>query len=204
MNLSEVVDGGLFKAAEDAPKLFEPSDQPLDDVASVVGFAIEIGMVDIIRLLSLFRNHRLDTFRSQLADDGCRAVGFVTRQGFRLDEVLQRLVVEFRHGPQLLEQLSLVRLPGAQLNAQRMALAVTDDVDFRGESSAGTAKGVVRGFLWIPFFSAPAGTPVGADNRAVNAPQAVAKSIVHAETLLESPEDPHQRSIGGPAVEMGV
>lgn len=50
MNHSEVVDGGLLEAAEDAAKLFEPSNEPLDDISSTVGFAIEARMIDIVRL----------------------------------------------------------------------------------------------------------------------------------------------------------
>ena len=155
MDHSQRVDGGFFKAAEDAAKLLESPEEPFNDISATIGFSIKVGMIDIIGLLALFGDHGLNTFRIQLIDDLRRAGGFVPGQCVRLDEVFPLWVAHLGGVPQVFEELRLVSLSGAEFRVQRATLAVTDDVDFRGESPARAAPRVVFGFVSIPFFPPP-------------------------------------------------
>lgn len=155
MDHSQRVDGGFLKAAEDASKLLESSEESFDDVAATIGFSVKVGMIDIIGLLSFFGDHRLNAFRSQLIDDLCRAVGFVPGQCVRLDEVFQLWVAHLGCVPQVFEELRLVSLSGAEFRVQRATLAVADDVDFRRESPTRAAQRMVCRFVRILFFPPP-------------------------------------------------
>lgn len=117
MEHAEVVDGGLLEAAEDAAKLLEPADEPLDDVAAAVGVSVESGVAGIVGPRPLLGDHSLDALQLERVDDCGRAVGLVTRQGVRLNQVPQRRVADFGLVPQFIEELRFVRLAGTQGDA---------------------------------------------------------------------------------------
>ena len=95
----------------------------------------------------------------------------------------------------------LVRLPGRQVEVQRVAMAVAQQVDLGREAAAGTPQGVVRGLLGIVVLAAPAGTSGGADHGAVDAPQlAIDQAGVDAGGP-QSGEDRVQRPVVVPGVE---
>ena len=64
-----------------------------------------------------------------------------------------------------------MRLPGRQIEVQRMAMAVAQQMDLRRESAAGTPQGVILGLLGVVFLAAPGGTSGGTHDGAVDAPQ---------------------------------
>ncbi len=137
MDHSQIVDGGFLKAAEDASKLLESPEESFDDVAAAIGFSVKVGMIDIIGLLSFFGDHRLNAFQVQLINDRRRAIGFVPRQGVRLDEVLPLLVGHFRRVPQVFQELRLVGLSGAEFQVQGLHAKLVDGFPF---TMPGTAE----------------------------------------------------------------
>ena len=156
MEHAEVVDGGLFEATEDPAEFFQPADEAFDHVAAAIGFAVEVGVGFGVGLVSFLGDDRFDSVQFELFDDGTAAIGLVTRQGVGLDPILARGIVDLRRFPQLIEQLSLVSLTGAEFKAQRQSVPFADCVDFRGESPPRATERMIRGFFGIPFFPPPA------------------------------------------------
>ena len=85
MNHCDEIDGGLLESREHAPRLFEPSDQSLDDVAAAIGLTVKVRVL-VVDGFSDLRNDRIDSVSFQAADDRSRVVGFVSRESFRLDD----------------------------------------------------------------------------------------------------------------------
>ena len=94
----------------------------------------------------------------------------------------------------------VVRLPGRQVEVERVTMAVAQQVEFRGKTPAGTAQRVVRR-LGRVFFLRPAGAPRGAHGGAVDAPQLVVDLAGVDAGGAEAGEDRVQRPVGVPLVE---
>jgi hypothetical protein len=134
-----VVGGGLLESCEDAAALFEPADEPLDDVSVAVGLPVELDGPSVAILVGLGRNHRFDAVLNQILVDPVGAVPFVSGQ---LKGPGNRLAVEvdhFRLFQERFEGLRLMTLTGGKMEAERMSGSVAEEMDFGRKPAAGAA-----------------------------------------------------------------
>ena len=76
-NEAAEVQRGFFKSCEDAAGFFEPADQPLDDVAPSIRFAIEFDGTFAAVFVVLGGNDRLDARRQEIVVDPIGAISLV-------------------------------------------------------------------------------------------------------------------------------
>jgi hypothetical protein len=151
-----VVTGGFLEATEDAAERFRIVGEAHDDIPAKIGLAVEVRGLLVMGHVAFPGNHRLHAIGLQLVDDRNRAVGFVAGQCVCLNRLLLGVVGDFRRVPEFLEKLRLRGLARTAFGIQRQAFAVADQESFRRKSPAGTAEGVVFGFIGIPPFPPPA------------------------------------------------
>jgi len=127
---AEIVFGGLLKAREDATVFFEPAKQPLDDVAVAVRFAVEFHRPAVPILVGLRGNDGSDALTQQVFIDPVGAEAFVASQVDGAQRLAFLFAANDRSGEQRFQGLRLVRLPGGDVDVERMAVSVAEQMDF--------------------------------------------------------------------------
>ena len=89
----EVVDGRLLEAGENASALFEPTDEPLDDVAIAVSLTVELNGPRVAVLVDLRGDHRLDAVLQEPPVDPVGAVRLILRQPRRASQVFAVVIL---------------------------------------------------------------------------------------------------------------
>ena len=110
----------------DAPELFEPVEEALDDVA----FLVEVGVVGALDGSVTFR--RDDDFASGLGDPVAQMIGVVA--------LISDRDLGFEAVDQLVREGNVVALPGRADQTHRIAKGVAGDVDLGAQASARPAK----------------------------------------------------------------
>lgn len=133
--------GRLLEAGEDAAAFLHPSDEVLDDAPFLVFFLVEFHRPRVAVLVGFGGNDGLDLQFEKKLVDPCGSVAFVSAQRDGPGDGLAFPVGDFGIGfdQQGVEDSGVMDLAGRQVEVQRMAVAVAQDVDFRRESAARTA-----------------------------------------------------------------
>src|SRR6266581_7882606 len=128
--------GGFLVSGGNAPELLEAIDAPLDEIASLVGFAIVFDWCLAVRSW-----HGFDASLRQVVADAVAVVALVADElgGIDLVQLHQRVIT-----------FDLVHLASGHIEGQRIAFTVRAQVDFRGEASARAAE---RFPILIPPFA---------------------------------------------------
>src|SRR3990172_7198222 len=153
------VDGQFFEACADASRLLHPSDARFDHGASPIRPSIEAHPTVIAGCFVLFvGDHRFDAAGSKPITDTRNAVAFI---GGQFLGALARRSQALGDGNAVHHRLDLRRfmdLPGRNLNGQRSAATVSNQVEFRTKPASAAAQCVVCRFIGMPvetFLSAP-------------------------------------------------
>lgn len=80
--------GGLFKSRKDATAFFQPADEPFHNVASPVGFFVELNGTSRGVLILFGRNHGLNSKLEQVFIDPVSAVSLIAAEGKRPSDAL--------------------------------------------------------------------------------------------------------------------
>jgi hypothetical protein len=125
----------FLEATEYPPVLFEPTDEPLDDVALAVQASIEFYTAKAAILVFLGGDHRLNAQLEQVIIDPIRAIAFVASQR---DGPRHRMTLDVHDAficaaQQRFQCRRLVNLTRRKVEVQWFSLPVTEDVNFRGE-----------------------------------------------------------------------
>ena len=137
---SEEVGGEFFIAGGDAPELFEFVEETLDLVALLVtGFVVD----EALQAVGLGRDDRRDALGLKLGADGVAVIGFV-HDGL-LDSFLRIKDVD-----ESLTNRCIPHLPCREVNLDHVGFRSAQDVNFRRQSAAGTAEGLITFFLAAP------------------------------------------------------
>src|SRR5436190_1219036 len=159
------VDCQLLEASADATELLEPADALLDHRAAAISLAVELHFrVPPRQLVVLVRDHRLDLLPPDPVAQAHDAVAFVADELFRFvpafslfssasDQTRDRLADD------RLGAGALVHLPGGDFGRERIARAVSNQVELRSKPASAAAQRVVRRLVRVPgktFLSAPA------------------------------------------------
>lgn len=133
--------GGLLEPGEYAAVLFEPADKSFDDVAVSICLAIEFDRAGIPIFILFGGNHGRDSQVDQIFINPVRAVSLVACNGHGPGDRLAITVNNVGIGAfqQRFQGGRLVRLPRRQMEVQRMAFTVAEDMDFCGKTPARTA-----------------------------------------------------------------
>lgn len=126
------VQGGFFESCKDASRLFEPTDQALDDVALPICFAVELYGTLAAVFIILGGDDRFDSQSEHIFVDPIGAVSLVAAELHGPSDAIaftveQLCVGGFQHR---VEGGGFVGLPRRQMKMQRMTLAIAKDMDF--------------------------------------------------------------------------
>ena len=138
MDHTEVVGRALFLARSNAPELFEPVDQTLDEVAATVGGAVEVWLPTLV---ALARDHRPEMTSAQAAPCGRATVAFVAghtprpQTGSAPTGTSDRALVQQR-----LERNLLMPLTASQHCRDRPAMALGPQVQLGREAALAAAQ----------------------------------------------------------------
>ena len=138
MDASKEVSGGFLVACCDAPEVFDEIEEALDEIA----FGVEREVAMALNLAVRFwRNDHRDAAPFETSDEAVAVIALVGKESPWRDIRRQRFGLS-----------DVVDLAFCQGGFQRVAEGVDDDVDFRRQSAARTADGLI----FAPFLSAPA------------------------------------------------
>ena len=133
--------GGLLEPSEDTSAFLQPSDQALDNVSVPVRFPVEFNRPIVSIFVALRRDNRSDAEFQQVTVDPLGAVTFVACHrnwpGKRLVIVVNQLGV--RAFKQRDQSGGLVRFARCEMEVQRVARRIAEDVKFCRKTAAGTA-----------------------------------------------------------------
>jgi len=137
---SEEVGFEFLIARGDSAKLLDFVEQAFDFVALLVAFLI---VDDDIQAVSLGRDDRGDAFGIELGADGIAVIGLVHSR--LLDAGARINGLEHRFADRRISPLSCRNADG-----YRVGFGSTQGVDFRRQSAAGAADGLIAFFLAAP------------------------------------------------------
>lgn len=133
--------GGLLEPGEDATIFFEPPNESLDDVAVSICLTIEFDRAGVPIFIDFGGNHGRDSEVHQIFIDPVCTVSLVAGDRHGPGDWLAVTANDMGVGAfqQCFQGSRLVRLSGRQMEVQRMAFAVAENVDFCGKPPARTA-----------------------------------------------------------------
>src|SRR6516164_440167 len=119
----EVSSGGFLVAGRDATKLLETVDAALDEIASLVCFAI---IFDLRFSVRTGRDHRFNATLDQVVADFVAVVAFVAEEavGINIVQLHQRVIT-----------FDLMRLTAGNVERQRVTFGIRAEVDFGREAA---------------------------------------------------------------------
>ena len=133
----EVAERELLEASGDPATLLEPRDAPLDDVPESIGLAVEVPAPAATALLvGPLRDHGLNLAAMEPVADVAVAVAPVSDQALGAPSSSAAGARNPNRLHQRLEADRLVALARADVDRQRQAVAVRDEVKFGAETPA--------------------------------------------------------------------
>lgn len=138
METGEEVSCCLFVAGGDGAELLDGIEEALGEIA--LGIECEIaGTLDLA--IGFWRDDGFDGPHFESRDEAAAVISLVGDHGLRLDL-----------GGQFFSLRDIVSLSAGQTDRERIAQGIDDGVDFRRQSAARAADGLI----FAPFLSAPA------------------------------------------------
>jgi len=153
MEHSKVVLDAFLVSGGDAAKLFEAVDQALHSVARPIGLAVEAGSATLVALAG---DHRTDAAPTQVVPRGLARKGLVGGQAPRPQPRAAALAADRAGIEQSRKLRAVVPLAAAQLEGDRLAIALGANVDLGREAAAGAAERLILNPLFSPLRRAPA------------------------------------------------
>ena len=140
-NEAAEVQGGFFESCKDAPRFLEPADEAFDDVALAIGFGVELDGAFAAVLIFFRGNDRCDSQIEQVFIDPIGAVSLVAAElrgpSNSLAVAVEQLGIgSYQH---VVKDGGIVGLPWRQMKMERMAQAITQEMDFCRKTPARTA-----------------------------------------------------------------
>ena len=153
-----VIESRFFTAGPNASPFFQPADEPLDEVAVAVRFAVERHGASVAVFVGFTRNDGTDLQIVPRVFDPSGTVALVARERGGPRHGLSLAIGDRGIGtlPQRNPRGSLVVLTGCQRKVQRTTVTVTPQVDLGAQSPARTAQRVVFRLGGHAFFPPPA------------------------------------------------
>jgi len=130
--------GGFLETGEDTTALFEPADQPFDDVAFSILVPIELDSTRITVLVLLGRNHGADTQFHEVFINPIRTISFVAshRHGPSNADAITIENIRIRILQQPIEDRGFVGLASREMELKWIAVSVAKQMDFRRKTPA--------------------------------------------------------------------
>ena len=147
------VDCEFFEAGGDAPAFLEPADAAFDNASTPVCVAVKVqrSPAVVALLVAALGDDGGDRMASEPRPDALETVPLVAGQTLGPTAGSAQGLWNPHRVHQELELGGFVRLPRRDLDGQRQASAVSNQVEFAPESAARAAQSVVRGLLGPPF-----------------------------------------------------
>ena len=127
---AEVVFGGLLETREDAPAFLQPANESFDDVSFAVRVWVECDRPGVAIFVPLGRNDWRDALRQQILVDPVGAEALVASQADGAQRLVFLLAADDRSFEQRFQGLRLVRLPGGDVDMERVAVPIAEQMDF--------------------------------------------------------------------------
>jgi hypothetical protein len=153
MEHGEEVLGAFFVSRGDAAELFKAVEQALHSVARPIGLAVEAGSA---RLVALAGDHRTDAASAQVLPRGPARKSLVAGHPARPEAGTATLAADRAGIEQGRKLRAVVPLAAAQLESDRLAIALGADVDLGREAAARAAERLLLNPPFSPLRRAPA------------------------------------------------